>query len=122
MQLPSIRRLAAVDMFGAHGTTVRRRVISVEFLLGATIGTGLGVFVASSATTIGGLLFGLWIAGSCLNYVPLTLYALRFSPARLDSELEHANIPQELRYYTKAQFWIAIPLIFVALALAQHRT
>ena len=115
-----VRRLAAVDMHGVRGTTLRRRVIVAEFVLGAFVGTALGVAAAASASAIGWRLFGLWIATACLNYVPLALHAISLlRPGALDAELAGVDVGQELRYYTKAQMWIAVPLLFVVLAIAQ---
>jgi hypothetical protein len=117
-----VRRLAAVDMHGTHGTQRRRRIIVAEFVLGAVVGTAIGVAVAVTASSAGWRVFGAWIAGACLNYVPLALHALDLSrPGRLGAELEGVDVPAELRYYTKAQLWIAVPLLFIVLALAQRR-
>jgi hypothetical protein len=107
-------------MYGANGRLLRRRVIVTEFLLGAGAVTALGVFVTASRSTPGWLVFGLWMAGVGLNYVPLALHALALlRGGRLDTELAGADIRRELRYYTKAQFWIAVPLLFLPLALTQ---
>ncbi|HET8742692.1 MAG TPA: hypothetical protein VFM41_08725 [Gaiella sp.] len=115
-----VRRLAAVDMYGAHGTQRRRRIIVAEFVLGAVVGTAIGVAVAVAAGSLGWRVFGAWIAGACLNYVPLAAHALDLSrPGRLASELEGVDVPRELRHYTKAQFWIAVPLLFLVLAARQ---
>jgi hypothetical protein len=120
-QASSVRRLAAIDMYGARGALGRRRVIVAEFVLGALAGTALGVWLALAATTLGWRLFGVWIAGACLNYVPLALYALSLArPGRLEAELEGVDVRHELRYYTKAQFFIAVPLLFVVLAPLQN--
>jgi hypothetical protein len=117
-----VRRLAAVDMYGTHGTQRRRRIIVAEFVLGAVVGTGIGVAIAVTAPSLGWRVFGAWIAGACVNYVPLALHALDLSrPGRLAAELDGVDVPAELRYYTKAQFWIAVPLLFIVLALAQRR-
>ena len=119
---PCVRRLAAVDMHGARGTLVRRRVIVAEFVLGALAGTGLGVFVVVATSTAGWLVFGLWLSGVCLNYVPLALHALALArPGRLEAEMAGADVGRELGHYTKAQFWIAVPLLFVVLAVVQSR-
>jgi hypothetical protein len=122
MGLVDVRRLVAVDMHGSRGTLFRRRVILAEFVLGAILGTAVGVLVTAAATTLGGRVFGLWIAGACLNYVPLALHAISLSrPGRLDFELAGADIQHELRRYTRSQFWIAVPLLFVVLAVLQRR-
>ncbi|HEY1274361.1 MAG TPA: hypothetical protein VGF25_05605 [Thermoleophilaceae bacterium] len=118
-----IRRLAAVDMYGTRGTTLRRRVIVAEFVLGAIVGTALGVLVAVTSSTLGGRLFGAWIAGACLNYVPLALHAVSLlGPGRLDAELAGVDIRAELRHYTKAQVWVAVPVLFLVLAPLQRRS
>lgn len=117
-----VRRLAAIDMYGARGTVFRRRVIVAEFVLGAVVGTALGVAVVVTASSVGWQVFGAWIAAACLNYVPLAAHAIDLSrPGRLAAELESVDVPRELRHYTKTQFWIAVPLFFVMLALVQRR-
>jgi uncharacterized membrane protein len=122
VRLPDIRRLAAIDLHGAHGTRARRRVILAEFGFGAVGGTGLGVFVAAAGLGVGWTIFGVWLAGTCLNYVPLALQAVSLSrPGRLAAELGGADVRSELRRYTKAQFWIVVPLLFCVLAIVQRR-
>jgi len=117
-----VRRLAAVDMHGAYGRPWRRWVILAEFLLGATGGVALGVYVAAVADGWVRLL-GLWIAGACLNYVPLSAHALDLSrPGRLDRELAGVDIRAALRHYTTRQLWVAVPLLFVVLALRGRRS
>jgi hypothetical protein len=117
MPLPDVRRLAAVDMHGARGTLFRRRIILAEFVVGAVAGTGLGVFLAVASSSVGLCAFGALLAGICLNYVPLALHALQLSRrGALDAELRGVDLPRELRRYTKLQFWIAVPLLFVGLA------
>lgn len=122
MPLPDVRRLAAVDMHGARGTLFRRRIILAEFVLGALAGTGLGVFLAVASSSVGLCAFGALLAGICLNYVPLALHALQLSRrGALDAELRGVDLPRELRRYTKLQFWIAVPLLFVGLAAVSTR-
>ncbi len=109
-------------MHGVRGTSFRRRVIVAEFVLGAVVGTALGVFVTVSASNAAWLVFGVWMTGVCLNYVPLALHALLLSrPGRLEADLAGADIRREVRHYTKAQFWIAVPLLFVLLGALQER-
>jgi hypothetical protein len=101
---------------------LRRRVIPAEFLVGAVAGTILGVLVAVSTSAAGWFVFGVCLAGVGLNYVPLALHALSLSPrGRLEEELADADVRRDLRRYTKEQFWLAIPLLFVALAVVQFR-
>ncbi|HEY1238676.1 MAG TPA: hypothetical protein VGE91_10070 [Solirubrobacterales bacterium] len=116
-----VRRLAAVDMYGSAGSRIRRRVILAEFVLGALVGSGLGVFVLVG--TDGWMpVFGAWILGACLNYVPLAAHAIDLSRAGvLERELQGVDVPAELRHYTKAQLWLFVPLLLIALAIAQSR-
>jgi hypothetical protein len=116
-----VRRLAAVDMYGL-GTPLRRRVILVEFVLGATVGVALGVLAILIAPGPRGWLFGVWLTGVCLNYVPLAIHAARLHrPGVLEAELAGVDIPRELRHYTVVQLWILVPLLMVVLDLIQRR-
>ena len=117
-----IRRLAAVDMYGARGTRRRRRVIVAEFVLGAVVGTAIGLAVAIGFPGAGWVVFGAWLTGVSLNYAPLAIHAVSLFPGhRLEAELAGVDIGRELRHYTVVQFWIAVPLLFVVLAVAQLR-
>jgi hypothetical protein len=117
-----VRRLAAVDMWGGRGTRRRRAIILAEFVLGATIGPALGLLLAITGSTLGWRVLGAWIAGACLNYIPLALHAISLFPGRrLEAELSGVDVRGELRYYTGAQLWIAVPLLLVALDLLQRR-
>lgn len=116
-----VRRLAAVDMHGVKGTTLRRRVIIAEFLLGAIGGIGLGLFLLLTADGTAGIVLGVCAVGIGANYVPLALHTLSLrDPADLRSELAGADIRGELRRYTISQFWVFVPFLFVALALGQR--
>ncbi|MCC7364201.1 MAG: hypothetical protein IT303_07485 [Dehalococcoidia bacterium] len=115
-----IRRLAAIDMYGSGGSPVRRWIIVLEFVLGATVGTGIGLLVALSADSLGWQIFGAFIAGACLNYVPLSIHALSLlRGGALSEELAGVDTNAELWKYTRLQFWIAVPLLFVLLAFVQ---
>ena len=108
-------------MHGVRGTRARRRVILVEFLLGALGGIALGVWSVVIAATPPWLTFGVWIIGIGSNYVPLAWYAIGFSRAgALEAELQNVDVPAELRHFTVAQLWIAVPFLFVALVARRH--
>lgn len=116
-----VRRLAAVDMHGVRGTTIRRRVIVAEFLLGAIGGIGIGLFLLLTASAAEGVVVGIWALGIGANYVPLALHTLSLRrPSDLRAELTDADIRDELRRYTRSQLWVFAPFIFVGLALAQR--
>jgi hypothetical protein len=117
-----VRRLAAVDMYGAAGSLRRRRIIVTEFVLGATVGPLLGLLVLLSGPSLLMAAFGLWVLTACLNYVPLAIHAVGFlrSPARFGTELEGVDVRAELRHYTVAQVWVFVPLALVVFDLLQR--
>jgi hypothetical protein len=97
-------------MWGAAGTRRRRRLIGLEFFLGAIGCIGLGAFVL--ATGSGWMILaGLWLIGAGINYVPLARHAQSLSrPGALEAELQGVNLRPELRRAGVQQLWIAIPL------------
>jgi hypothetical protein len=122
MDLVDVRRLAAVDMHGAAGTRLRRRLILAEFVIGAVGGLALGLWAATAARTGAGRLLGAWIAGVGVNYVALAWHAAALSrPGALDAELAGADVARELRRYSYLQAWIFVPLLIAALAVHQTR-
>ncbi|ASW54210.1 hypothetical protein [Plantactinospora sp. KBS50] len=117
-----VRRLAAVDMWGGAGTRLRRRIILAEFVLGTVGCLALGGWLLGVAGSVGWVLFGGWLIGLGLNYLPLAVHAGTLSPAgALERELADVDVPGELRHYTAAQFWLAVPLLFVVLDVVQRR-
>ena len=66
-----VRRLAAIDMYGARGATRRRRIILAEFIAGAVVMVAFGVWLAAFSSGLAGRVLGLWMAGCGLNYVRL---------------------------------------------------
>lgn len=115
-----MRRLAAIDMWGTKGSPLRRRLILVEFVIGAVGGLGLGVVTLLNASTAIWTMIGIWLIGLGLNYVPLALHAISLSRSgELERELEGADTWSEIRFYTKAQFRILVPLWIAILALPQ---
>ena len=115
-----VRRLAAIDMHGLAGTQRRRVIITVEFVLGAVVGSALGIFGLLAGEGLGWKLFSGWILTACLNYVPLAVHTFSlWRPDALDRELAGVDIPAQLRHYTLVQFWIAVPLLFVLIAIPQ---
>lgn len=116
-----LRRLAAVDMYGSAGSPVRRRVILVEFVAGLVGCVALGVWAARGGGPVRAG-FGAYLALVGLNYAPLALHAVRLSRrGALDRELAGVDIPAALRHYTPRQFWLAVPVLPLVLALRQAR-
>jgi hypothetical protein len=117
VSLLDVRRLAALDMWGAAGTGRRRRLIRAEFVLGVVGCTGLGISVL--ATGSGWMrLLGIWFVGAGINYVPLAWEARSLSrPGALEAELRGIELRQELRHAAVQQLWIAVPLAVAVFAL-----
>jgi hypothetical protein len=113
-----VRRLAALDMWGARGTMRRRRIIVAEFVLGLIAMIGIGVWLFG-ATHGGNRVLGAWMIGAGLNYAPLAAHAVSlYRPGALDAELAGVDTMRELRRYGALQFWIFVPLSMLAVQLA----
>ena len=111
-----VRRLAALDMHGFAGSPLRRSVIRAEFVLGALVGVGLGIWVAVAATSVGWQLFGAWVVGMGVNYAALAWQAAVLSrPGALEAELADVDLARDLRRYSVLQFWIVVPLLLAVL-------
>lgn len=94
-----VRRLAALDMYGARGAMRRRQIIRAEFIAGALGGVLFGALALLSG---GGAyrFLGAWLIGVGINYVPLAAYAVSLSaPGGLEAELADLDIRAEQRYY-----------------------
>jgi hypothetical protein len=122
VDLPDVRRLAALDLHGVAGRQWRRRVIGAEFLFGAIGCIIVGVWLAATVTTVGPLVLGAWIAGIGVNYLALSWQAAALSRrGALAAELARTDVRGDLRRYSYLQFWIVVPILFAVLALTQHR-
>ncbi len=109
------RRLAAVDMYGTHGTLRRRRIVLFEFVGGLIAAVAFGSWLISIGDA-GNAVIGAIIVAIGLNYAPLAVYAVRFSSAgALETELTDVDVPKELRRYTVLQLWVFVPLALVVL-------
>ena len=116
-----VRRLAALDMHGTHGTRRRRRAILAEFTLGTVGAAVLGIWVLTWGGA-GSVILGVWMLGLAANYLPLTTHVLSlWRPGALEAELAGADLHAELRHYTRAQFWVLVPFWIAGLAVAQTR-
>lgn len=119
----NVRRLAAIDMYGARGTIRRQRLILAEFLLGAAVSVGFGTWLLLQTSNAAGQAIALWILGVGLNYAPLAAYAIALSrPGVLNSELAGVDTGRELRRYSVQQLWVFVPLSLVAFAAREVLT
>jgi hypothetical protein len=114
-----VRRLAAIDMHALEGRDRRRRIIIVEFVLGAVVGIALGAFLVAQGGSAS-VILGLYAIGVGANYVPLSAHALSLrDPEVLRAELRGVDLRAELRRYTGWQFLVFVPFLFVWLALSR---
>lgn len=121
MSLLDVRRLAALDMWGAAGTRRRRHLIRAEFFLGVVVCIGLGVVLL---VTVGGwtIVVGIWLIGTGINYLPLAWEAQSLSrPGALEEELRGIELRREFRRANVQQFWLFVPLALVVFALIDKR-
>jgi hypothetical protein len=115
----NVKRLAAIDMYGTNGKIRRRRIILTEFTAGLAALLALGAWLVTAASSIGTLIFGIWLIGAGLNYAPLAAHAIALSrPGALDAELAGVDTGRELRRYTVFQIWLLVPLSLIAFAVS----
>jgi hypothetical protein len=118
--LINVRRLAAIDMYGRHGSKRRRRLILAEFVVAAIDIPMLGLAIVLAASSAPRALLGAYLIGVGLNFIPLALHAISMSRAgRLGTELADVDIVAELRRYTAKQLFIGIPLLVLTLGVVQ---
>jgi hypothetical protein len=119
----TVRRLAAIDMYGTRGTARRRRIILAEFVVGAVAMVAFGAWLLTASVSVAGQAVGLWVIGAGLNYAPLAVHAIVLSrPGALDAELSGVDTGRELRRYGVLQLWIFVPLSLVAVQLRDALT
>jgi hypothetical protein len=110
----NVRRLAALDLHGARGTSLRRRLVLAEFAMAVAGSLAIGGWILTAASGIGGRVVGAYVLGAGLNYVPLLAYAITLSrPGALAAELAGVDIGQELRRYSVLQAWLFVPLALI---------
>jgi hypothetical protein len=118
----NVKRLAAVDMWGARGTMRRRRIILAEFVTGVIAVTAVGAWITVAASSAAAMVFGIWVLCAGLNYLPLAGYAALLSrPGALEAELAGVDVPRELRRYGVLQLWILVPLSLVVFTMSACR-
>src|SRR5215471_14794954 len=93
--LIDVRRLAAIDMYGRHGSKRRRTLILAEFVLAAIDIPLLGLtFVL--APSLPRVLLGAYLIAVGPNFVPLALHAISMSRVgRLGTELAGVDVAAE---------------------------
>jgi hypothetical protein len=110
----SVRRFAALDLYGSSGTLRRRRIVLVEFVVGTAALLVLGAYTGSH----GNRLWGVWLTGCGLSYGALAAHAATLFPkARVEAELAGVDTAAELRRYGVAQLLLFVPGIVALAAL-----
>jgi hypothetical protein len=59
----TVRRLAAIDMYGTRGTARRRRIILAEFVVGVIAMAAFGAWILTASVSLAGRALGSWISG-----------------------------------------------------------
>jgi hypothetical protein len=118
-RLIEIRKLAAVDMvwLGAG-------VVIAEYALGVILPLALGTLsiragIAERPLMNWQTLLGIWLVTISVNYVPLFVYAVTIARARRVRDEGLAEIANARRYGIQ-QVMILVPMLVVAVALAQE--
>jgi hypothetical protein len=118
----NIARFVALDMHGARGSSVRRRLVLAEMLLAAAIGLGVAAIILTSRPEpTAMLLFGAALGGIGVNYAVLSAHAIRLiRPGALERELRGVDAAAaELRSYAGRQALLAVPFAVAALAVSR---
>jgi hypothetical protein len=117
-----VKRLAALDMYGARGTARRRRLVLAEFAGALAVMIALGSWFVAGASGLGPRVLGIWVIGAGLNYGPLLAYAIALSRAgALEAELAGVDAGRELRRYSALQLWILVPASLVIMTARRQR-
>lgn len=111
----SVRRMAAIDMCGPHGSRFRRRIVTAEFIGVPLLATALGaLLLAHGASAV----WSIEVLGAALNYVPLAVHAMRMvRSTRLEAELAGVDTYRELRRYGPATLLLFVPGLILLLGL-----
>ncbi len=118
-EMINIRKLAALDMV-LHGV----RLIATEYALGVAFPLLLAFFTLRSI--LSGpvrldwqMVFGVWLVGIAVNYIPLLIYAIliaRAGSANAEGRPELAQV----RRYNVQQLMLLIPFLVAVIALVQE--
>ena len=112
--------LAAADI-SLHG----RRLIIAEFIVGAGVSSGLGLWLFLGGIAQWQSWLGLYLIGVGLNYVPL-LFSAILIPSREEADALSAHIladRSKLRGLTLKSLALLVPLsTFIGLLKTKHRT
>jgi hypothetical protein len=116
----SIRKLAAVDIAG-----LGPRLIIAEFVLGVAGPLGLGILTLLRSNSLAGRLFGAYLVCLAVNYVPLLLYAIRFTRQKSAWE-EIADEPGDRtelhRKYRRVSLLLLLPVVVPLISLLEWRS
>ncbi len=116
------RRLAALDLVGARGTALRRRLVFAEFVGSAVAGMALGGWFLTAGRPIAWFV-GLWCLGVGVNYAALAAHALLLlRPGRIATELAAVpDLKAEARRYGIGQLRLVIPFLVAGIAVTRMR-
>ena len=112
-----VRRLAVIDLHGSSGTRRRRWLVSSEFAMAVAVSVILCMLFCVHGG-VNGWIIGVLILGIGCNYAVLTGWAIvLWNPQRLADEFQATSVAVDGRYYSIGQWRLAVPFLFVILAL-----
>jgi hypothetical protein len=116
----SVRRFAAIDIYGASGTRRRRQIVAADFVLSIA---GL-IALAVTLVAHSGWLWATWALGCAVNYGALAVHVVALYPqGRLEAALEGVDVRSDIRRYSIAQLLLFVPALIAVIAATQalHR-
>jgi hypothetical protein len=121
LRVIEVRKLAALDM-----AWLGTRLVLAEYALGVVLPAALGTLSLRSGAARHAELYqwpvlgGIWLLTIAANYIPLFLYAVALARTGTAREEAQAELPH-VRRYGLQQAMILVPLLVLALSVAQER-
>jgi hypothetical protein len=117
--LPSIRKLAAIDI-----VFLGFKVVFAEYLCGVLLCVVLGFFVLLRTNSVSQILLGAYLIFLGINYVPMFAYALAIGnrqKAQAEVAEELSNRRVAMSKYRRVSLLLLVPLLVPIVALTQGR-
>jgi hypothetical protein len=121
LRVTEVRKLAALDM-----SWLCTRLVLAEYALGVVLPAALGTLSLGRGVARNAelhewpVLGGVWLLTIAANYVPLFLYAVALARTGTAREEAQSELPQ-VRRYGAQQAMLLVPLLVLALSVAQER-
>ena len=107
------RWLAAVDMYGRHGRSGRRRLIVAEFVATTAISLATAAALVGLGNTGWVWLAALVLLGIAVNYAILSHHAIALRGPRLHAALPHGASTADLQRATRRSLRLLVPFLLL---------